>query len=855
MLRFADRLESCLGALPDLLAAERLPLARLAAAHIEAAERLAATDTEAGGARLWREAAGDTAARFCHELIDAAGDFPSLPGRHYPALFEALAAGAVVRPAYGRHPRLAIWGLLEARLQQADLVVLGGLNEGTWPGPPAHDPWMSRQMRRDFEIAVPERAIGIAAHDFAQAIAAPEVALTRAARSEGVPTVPSRWLLRLDAVLRAVGLDNTPRSDPAILAAADGLDAAEYRPLPPAAPRPPLSARPRKLSVTQIETWLGDPYAIYARHILGLTALDELDADPGRADLGICVHDALAEFVRRFPRELPADPASELIAIGRRHFGAVLSRPGAWAFWWPRFERIAHWLVAEEATHRTATIESFSELKGSLTLRGLPGGSFELTAMADRIDRLGSGAFLLIDYKTGSLPTRKAIDAGFAPQLPLEGAILRDGSFGEVSGTPAALEYWKLGGRRRPGKRCLIDDGEPLALVDRAHAKLRALVDALRRSGNPLSRSPGAGAAAALFGLRASRTGWARRDRGMVGAFHPRTAPQAAHPRASVWVEASAGTGKTTVLTDRLLRLMLDGTDPARILCLTFTRAAAAEMANRLDGELANWATLPTGELVQTLQQLTGEFADEGVIARARQLFALVLDTPGGVKISTIHAFCQTLLRRFPLEAGVSPEFAVIEERGADESLGEAAQNVIIAARKGGDPELAEALSIVADYTAEERFGELMRALAQERGKLQRALRPRPRRPAAQTVGGAVVGGRDDDRARLVEEFCAENAGDEAALRLAAEALATGSPADCDRAASDRRLVRRRTGPPAGYAGGIRSPFSDRKGRDPGAADHRCCDPQSRLRCCRDPRHRGRAGPRTAPDARRVRRA
>jgi ATP-dependent helicase/nuclease subunit B len=477
LLQFADRLRSCLGALPDLLAAASVPLAHLAAAHIEAAERLAATDTEAGGARLWREAAGDTAARFCHELIDAAGDFPPLSGHHYLALFEALAVGAVIRPAYGRHPRLAIWGLVEARLQQADLVVLGGLNEGTWPGPPAHDPWMSRQMRREFEIAVPERAIGIAAHDFTQAIAAPEVALTRAARSEGVPTVPSRWLLRLDTVLRAVGLDNALQPDQSILAAANGLDAAEYSRLPPAAPRPPLAARPRKLSVTQIETWLGDPYAIYARHILQLKALDELDADPGRADLGICVHEALAEFVRRFPRELPADPVAELIAIGRRHFGAVLSRPGAWAFWWPRFERIAHWIVQEETTHRTAAIESFGELKGSLTLRGLPGGFFELTATADRIDRLASGAFLLIDYKTGSLPTKKAIGAGYAPQLPLEALILRDGSFGEVSGTPAALEYWKLGGRAPAGTRCPIHDGDPQALVERAGAKLRGLVE------------------------------------------------------------------------------------------------------------------------------------------------------------------------------------------------------------------------------------------------------------------------------------------------------------------------------------------------------------------------------------------
>ncbi|HXC12094.1 MAG TPA: double-strand break repair protein AddB [Stellaceae bacterium] len=473
---FIGRLRACLGALPDLLAADAAPLDRLATAHIEAAERLAATDDETGADRLWREAAGETAARFYNELIDAAGDFPPLPGRHYPALYETLAVGAVVRSLYGRHPRLAIWGLVEARLQQADLVVLGGLDEGIWPGPAAHDPWMSRQMRREFKIAVPERAIGIAAHDFVQAIAAPEAALTRAARKEGVPTVPSRWLLRLDTVLRAVGLADALGPDPAIQATVDGLDAAQYEPLPPAAPRPPLAARPRRLSVTQIETWLGDPYAIYARHILQLKALDELDADPGRADLGICIHAALAEFVRRFPRGLPEDPQAELLAIARRHFATVLSRPGAWAFWWPRFERIVDWLVMEETAHRATTVESFSERDGRLTLSGFPGGSFELTAKADRIDRLGSGAFLLIDYKTGALPKKATIRDGFAPQLPLEAAILRDGGFGEVTGTPAALEYWKLGGRAPAGRRCPIDDGKPAMLVERVLAKLRALI-------------------------------------------------------------------------------------------------------------------------------------------------------------------------------------------------------------------------------------------------------------------------------------------------------------------------------------------------------------------------------------------
>src|ERR1051326_825160 len=153
-------------------------------------------DGERGTPRFGQDSDGEAAARFCHELIDAGSDFPPIPARHYPALFETLASGIVVRPAFGRHPRLAIWGLVEARLQQADLVVLGGLNEGTWPGPAAFDPWMSRQMREEFGIAVPERAIGIAAHDFMEAIGAPEVALTRATRREGVPTIPSRWLDR-----------------------------------------------------------------------------------------------------------------------------------------------------------------------------------------------------------------------------------------------------------------------------------------------------------------------------------------------------------------------------------------------------------------------------------------------------------------------------------------------------------------------------------------------------------------------------------------------------------------------------------------------------------------------------------
>ena len=257
---------------------------------------------------------------------------------------------------------------------------------------------------------------------------------------------------------------------------------------------------------------------------------------------------------------------------------------------------------------------------------------------------------------------------------------------------------------------------------------------------------------------------------------------RAAGPRASVWVSASAGTGKTRVLIDRLLWLMLDGTDPARILCLTFTRAAAAEMANRLNEELANWATLRSGALAETLQKLTGHMPSDATIARARQLFARVLETPGGIKIATIHAFCQTLLRRFPLEAGVTTEFAVIDERSARETLIEAGERVILAARGGREPELADALAVVAGHAPEERFGALMMALAAERGKLRQVLADGHTALRDKLCRALDLPAGTTEEA-VVAAFCAAGAGDEIGLRSTAAALSAGSCSDRERGA------------------------------------------------------------------------
>lgn len=445
--------------------------------HVAFAEALAASDTETGRDRLWRHEDGEAAAAFINELSRAAEDFPPIEGRAYPALFAALMTGRVVRPRYGSHPRLAILGLLEARLLQYDVMILGGLNEGTWPPEPPIDPWMSRPMRVAFGLPAPERQIGLAAHDFAQAASGGTVVLTRAERVDGTPTVPSRWLMRLDTVLRGAGLDGDTEPTDRWLAWVAAMDQpGRIEPIAAPAPKPPVTARPRRLSVTAVETWMRDPYAIYARHILHLRPLDPIDADPGAAERGQFIHKALDAFAAAFPDHLPQDAAAELRRLGTQAFGALLAQPDVWAFWWPRFERIADWFVARERDRRASGHRTVgTEANGRLTLTG-PGGDFLLTATADRIDRRADGTLEIIDYKTGTPPSAKEVQLGFAPQLPLEAVIAQAGGFGGLAAeTVGALAFWKLSGGDPAGEEVRIrDQVEPLA--EAARAGLEALI-------------------------------------------------------------------------------------------------------------------------------------------------------------------------------------------------------------------------------------------------------------------------------------------------------------------------------------------------------------------------------------------
>ena len=474
--RWFDRIADLAAPFAELVAGDRVSLGALAAAHLAFAEGLATAAGEEGPDRLWAGDAGEAAAAFFAELIEAAGAMPPLAGRDYPAVLAGLIEGRVVRPRHVRHPRLHIWGPLEARLQHADLMILGGLNEASWPPDPGADPWLSRPMRRRFGLPAPERRIGLSAHDFVQCASAPNVVLTRAAKVEGAPTVPSRWLARLENLLRGWEKADALAASPEWRAWPEMLDRPDaVRPAEPPAPAPPVAARPRRLSVTQIETWRRDPYAIYARHILRLTALDPIDADPSAAERGTVIHKALDRFVKAHPDALPDDACDSLIYIGRSAFAEVIARPSVRAFWWPRFERIARWFVETERDRRAGLAAIASEAVGCYELAG-PGGTFVLTGKADRIERRRDGGLVIIDYKTGGIPEKQDIVNGYAPQLSLEAVIAEAGGFEGVAKTAVAeLSYWRLTGGDPAGEEKPVN-ADAAALAAEALDGLRRLV-------------------------------------------------------------------------------------------------------------------------------------------------------------------------------------------------------------------------------------------------------------------------------------------------------------------------------------------------------------------------------------------
>jgi len=463
--------------LADAMGADRVALSDTVALQVKTAEALAATNEQDGAARLWRGEAGEAAAALVTKLSESAADLPPVAPSSYAALFRALAEEAAVRSMRGRHPALAILGPLEARLQSFDLAVLGGLNEGTWPAAAAADAWLSRPMRKTLGLEQPERRIGLSAHDFAALAAGPRVVLTRAQKAEGSPTIAARWWQRLEQLTRGLGLRERLAPSTDYVALARRLAEPEQRaaPMKRPSPRPPVAARPHSLSVTEIETWLRDPYAIYARHVLKLKPLEALDAAIGPLERGTAVHAALERFADAFPDGPPPDAALRLIAIAGDVFDELAIPRAARTLWFPRFVHAAHWFVREERRRRRTILRSHVETRGTCEFEG-PAGAFTLRARADRIDILSTGGAAVVDYKTGEPPTVKQVTTLLAPQLPLEGVILKAGGF-EMIGAyePSELLYIRFGGGAEPGELRAVGEDVP-ALVSEAEEKLRTRI-------------------------------------------------------------------------------------------------------------------------------------------------------------------------------------------------------------------------------------------------------------------------------------------------------------------------------------------------------------------------------------------
>ncbi len=475
-------LETILSCLTPLTAwADRQPssdsaVIDLIARHKAAVTALATSDSQAGKERLRHRADGQAAIDLMDRLITAfEGDHNiDLTLSHYATLLADVMAEVAVRPAYGGHPRLFIWGPLEARLQHCDRIIIGGLNEGSWPRHVATDPWMGRHMRQEIGLPPPEQRIGLAAHDFAQLVAAPEIILTRSTHVAGAPSEPSRWWRRLSLFAPESASERSPQPYRHWARQLDQSMPVVQCPLPD--PKPPLERRPERISATQVRTLIKNPYIFYAQRILRLQALDPLDADPDAAMRGQAIHKTLEIFIRRYGDALPDDAVAKLCTIGQDVLAPLLASPSWKAVWWPRFQAIADWFNHWEQQRRAAGIVPVaSEILGEIPLEDKK----ILAAKADRIDRLPDGRLVIIDYKTGHLPSWQKVMRGEEPQLPLEAAIALKNGFqgiGPHAGV-ARLAYLRLnGGKPAAGKESVKKIDEKNLCITEAQDGLNRLL-------------------------------------------------------------------------------------------------------------------------------------------------------------------------------------------------------------------------------------------------------------------------------------------------------------------------------------------------------------------------------------------
>jgi len=430
---FAEKLDAAVAPLRALTA--RAPLKLWLEAHREAlAQTAGAPGGEDGDAllALFDELAGAASARHIFDL------------EAYTTFFDALLAERVLRGAESGHPRLKILGLLEARLFGATRVVLAGLDETVWPPEAPGGSLLSRPMREQLGLSSVDRRIGQTAHDFCQALGTREAIITRARKRGGAPTIPSRFLQRMEALAGPDIFADLRTRGAQWLRYARSLDQSEpVAPLKRPEPKPDVALRPQTLSVTKIETLRRDPYAIYAQHTLKLERLPPLDEKAGAREIGIAVHAVLEQFCRAHPHgPLPENARAEILDSLRRQLAALADDPEFQTFRWPRLQNGIDLYLGFEAERRPLLQKLFIEEGGGLSIPLRDGTDFLLTCRADRIELLRDGSMAVCDFKTGAVPTYAQISAGFSPQLTLEAAMVARGGFRHIKPGPVAAAYY-----------------------------------------------------------------------------------------------------------------------------------------------------------------------------------------------------------------------------------------------------------------------------------------------------------------------------------------------------------------------------------------------------------------------------
>ena len=409
--------------------------------HIEIANNLASgpdqNETNSSGG-LWKQNNGHHCFKIIKKIKEASPTASSISASRYADVFNSILAEEHVPEINPTHPYIMIWGTLEARAHNAEVLILAGMNEGSWPAPAAIDPWLNRKMRKEAGLLSPERRIGLSAHDYQQSVCSSNVLITRSTKDNEAETIPSRWLNRLLNLLSGLSGNNGPEAIEKMKGrGTKWLDWANetkiFTPTKPArrpSPKPPKNTRPKKLSVTEIKTLIRDPYAIYAKHILKLKPLKPLHRTADPLLRGVIIHKIFEQFVRNWQQDASfLDQKNLLLNLTKEQLIKKVASPTAQIFWFSRVEKIADWFVSQEADRKTLSKPIALEKKGQITIPSL---GFKLTAQVDRVDINQDGKAIIYDYKTGAVPN-KNVQLHFDKQLFLLALIIEDGGFSDIA--------------------------------------------------------------------------------------------------------------------------------------------------------------------------------------------------------------------------------------------------------------------------------------------------------------------------------------------------------------------------------------------------------------------------------------